>query len=330
MQRRIINIIKKFLFTCFKIKAYTYNKFNKKNYKKRVALVSCDERKNNVKDDLYLKYYLNTNQVEVDIISWQDKTIDYTKYDLVVIRSIWNYQYHLKDFLNWLQFLESNNINLCNSIDVIRNNYDKFKQFEILKNNEIKIIDTEFLSIDKNISKKIKSLKFSNFEFLVTKPTISESSNNTYIVGKQNKNYKNFVNINDIANKYMDINANAKLMVQPFLEEVFDGEYSICCISGKITHAILRFNDVFNNSNKIKYIPVESLDQQIISIVEKVLSIKEYQSTLYSRIDLIKCDDWYLVMEVELLDPNMFISFLPRKTKAKVFQLFSSEIIKRI
>lgn len=333
MRRKIKNTIKKFLFIIFKLNNKLYNLFHFKKYDKYVALVSCDKWKNRVKEDWYLKHYLNKANAKVDIISWQDNTIDYSKYDSLVIRSIWGFQKHKKEFDAWLDKLKKDNIKIFNNIDIIKNNYDKEIQFKILNGSSIKTIETEFVDIDDDLETKVQNLKnnkFAKYDLIITKPSISESSNDTYLIGQSNEEYKNIINFNQILTKYNPENISSKLMIQPFLKEVFDGEYSICVIDGKITHAIIKYTNAFKNTNFIKYISLKELDPKAIEIVNKVMSIKEYKDYLYMRVDLVKVDNQFQVMEVELLDPNLFMMFISDKNyKKEVLELFATEIVEK-
>ena len=117
-------------------------------------------------------------------------------------------------------------------------------------------------------------------------------------------------------------------MVQPFMKEIFDGEYSICCINNKITHGIIKYKNAFTKTNMIKYIPADKIDHKIIEIVNNILNIKEYKDNLFLRIDFIKQKKKFLVMEVELLDPNLFLEFIADSKKRKeILNFFAEQII---
>ena len=59
---------------------------------KKVAIVSCDKWKNKITEDLLLEKELIINNIDAEIISWEDKSIDYSKYDCLILRSVWGYQ----------------------------------------------------------------------------------------------------------------------------------------------------------------------------------------------------------------------------------------------
>ena len=327
--RKIINLIKKIIVFIEKKLFIVYDLLKSNSYNKLVAIVSCDKWKNKSLEDLYLKHSLNKQNCKVDIISWEDKTIDYSKYDLIIIRSIWGFQENKTKFENWLNMLETQKIKVLNPINVIKNNYDKEIQFNILNKYNIETIKTFFLPINKNIKSRILDLKANNDlenNLIVLKPTISEGSKDVYLVGDNRYEFNNIIDINEVYNKYK--NNKSKLMVQPFMKEIFDGEYSICCINNKITHGIIKYKNAFTKTNMIKYIPADKIDHKIIEIVNNILNIKEYKDNLFLRIDFVKQKKKFLVMEVELLDPNLFLEFIAdRKKRKEILNFFAEQII---
>lgn len=327
--RKIINLIKKIIVFIEKKLFIVYDLLKSNSYNKLVAIVSCDKWKNKSLEDLYLKHSLNKQNCKVDIISWEDKTIDYSKYDLIIIRSIWGFQENKTKFENWLNMLETQKIKVLNPINVIKNNYDKEIQFNILNKYNIETIKTFFLPINKNIKSRILDLKANNDlenNLIVLKPTISEGSKDVYLVGDNRYEFNNIIDINEVYNKYK--NNKSKLMVQPFMKEIFDGEYSICCINNKITHGIIKYKNAFTKTNMIKYIPADKIDHKIIEIVNNILNIKEYKDNLFLRIDFVKQKKNFLVMEVELLDPNLFLEFIAdRKKRKEILNFFAEQII---
>lgn len=327
--RKVINLIKKNIVFIEKKLFIVYDSLKSNSYNEIVAIVSCDKWKNKSLEDLYLKHSLNKQNCKVDIISWEDETIDYSKYDLIIIRSIWGFQENKTKFENWLNMLETQKIKVLNPINVIKNNYDKEIQFDILNKYNIETIKTFFLPINKNIKSRILDLKTNNDlenNLIVLKPTISEGSKDVYLVGDNRHEFNNIIDINEVYNKYK--NNKSKLMVQPFMKEVFDGEYSICCINNKITHGIIKYKNAFSKTNMIKYVPADKIDHKIIKIVNNILDIKEYKDSLFLRIDFVKQEKKFLVMEVELLDPNLFLEFVTdRKKRKEILNFFAEQII---
>lgn len=292
-------------FLLFKVNLYALIKHNSK--KKSVAILSSKKWQNKVTDDILLKQELIKSNFNATIIAW-DETNDYSKYDTVIIRSIWGYEEDIEKFEKFLDTLTKNNIIILNSISIMKNNYYKEKQFELLDKYDIPHIKTVF--IPKN-TKDIISLVKENIEGeMIIKPSISASGKNTYLLNSNSKR-KNIISLNDVNLKFEEINKTTSLMLQPFIKEIDDGEISLIYIDGKFSHAIKRFPSVFNENKGITYFA--DVPKNLLALGNRILEIKEYQGSLYERIDVVKKDNEYIVMELELVEPALFIKEVSNK-----------------
>ena len=59
-----------------------------------------------LKDDVYLKCMFSRSKVKTDIVSWQDKNVDFNQYDALIIRSIWGFHHHLEEFVMVFLFVK--------------------------------------------------------------------------------------------------------------------------------------------------------------------------------------------------------------------------------
>ena len=160
---------------------------------KKVNIISSLKYKNKVKEDLCLQKQFLKNGCHCKIVAWEDK--DFT--DMNVIRSVWGYHNNVDEFLNNIG--DNKTINPKN---VLLDNIDKRKQFEILSKNGIKTIDTMFVRNSSEITVIDKKL--------VVKPVVSAGGNNTFIIEKK----EDLIKLNGINN----------LMVQPYIERISEGE----------------------------------------------------------------------------------------------------------
>lgn len=307
------NSIRRLLFLLIRNGNRLFVKLNNKKFNKRIAIVSCDKWVGKVKEDELLKFELNKLLVDVDIISWQDKKVDYSKYDAVVIRSLWGYQDYIEDFINYLDKLKKDKVKVFNSVDILKDNLNKHEQFKILDKYEIPHIETFFLKKDEldKVSKINKEHKD-----LVVKPIISGSGNNTFIISDTIE--KNNIRVEEVKERFSEVlnDVNNYLMVQPFVKEIDDGEISVVLIDNKVSHMVVRNTSVFNDKGSIMVVGLDTMDDKMKAIVDSCTKIKEYKDALYMRVDLVKIDDAYKVMELELVEPQLFLGF--RKTKKEL------------
>lgn len=296
---------------------------------KKVGIVSCDKWIGKLEEDNNLKNALINLGIDAKIVSWQQPLEE--KYDLLVLKSVWGYQNFYKEFKNWLLYVKDNNIPLVNGVDMVLNNIMKDIQFNILEKNNVDFIDTIFLDQSKLLNRNI-------FEMLddksyVFKPTISGSGENTYLLTNSNdKSVPNTIQKEDIVkiyNKMLDGNSDCKIMIQPFISEINNGEYSCIFIDGKLTHTMLRFPNIFHEKRR-PYL-VNSTPDSIIQLARVVERIKEFNNYLYMRVDMVLVNGKAKIMEVELADPDLLTKYIDdSNVKSNVIKTFAKKIEGRV
>ena len=296
---------------------------------KKVGIVSCDKWIDKLEEDNNLKNALINLGIDAKIISWQQPLEE--AYDLLVLKSVWGYQNFYKEFKKWLLYVKNNNIPLVNGVDMVLNNIMKDIQFNILEKNNVGFIDTKFLDQSKLLNRNI-------FEMLddksyVFKPTISGSGENTYLVTNSNdKSIPNTIQKEDIVkiySKMLDDNSDCKIMIQPFISEISNGEYSCIFIDGKLTHTMLRFPNIFHEKRR-PYL-VDNAPDSIIQLARVVERIKEFNNYLYMRVDMVLVNGKAKIMEVELTDPDLLTKYIDdSNVKSNVINTFAKKIERRV
>ena len=123
---------------------------------------------------------MNQNGWECEFVAWDDSNVDWNNFDLVIIRSTWDYQGRIKEFLEVLENINSSNCILENSLELVKWNIDKSYLKELSKKG-IQIVPSLFYD---NYSKKIlnDSLSFFSTTKLIIKPAISANADDTFII----------------------------------------------------------------------------------------------------------------------------------------------------
>lgn len=296
---------------------------------KKVGIISCDKWIGKLEEDNNLKNAMINLGIDAKIISWQQPLEE--NYDLLVLKSVWGYQNFYKEFKNWLLYVKNNNIPLVNGVDMVLNNVMKDIQFNILEKNNVDFIDTIFLDQPKLLNRNI-------FEMLddksyVFKPTISGSGENTYLVMNSNdKSVPNTIQKEDIVkiyNKMLDDNSDCKIMIQPFISEINNGEYSCIFIDGELTHTMLRFPNIFHEKRR-PYL-VDDVPDSIIQLARVVERIEEFNNYLYMRVDMVLVNGKAKIMEVELADPDLLTKYIDdSNVKSNVIKTFAKKIERRV
>lgn len=299
----------------------------------KVGIVSCDKWVGKIKEDINLKLALNDLNIDADIISWQQPLKEY--YDLLILRSVWGYQNYYNKFKEWLLDLKKNNITLLNNPDMILSNIMKDKQFEILSKNNIECIRTYFLKHTDFNDKKILLIlnELLNNQPSVIKPTISGSGENTYLINYQiDSNIPNRISLFDIPQKFEPIlenNPDCGIMLQPFIPEIKEGEYSCIFIDSELSHTMLRFPAIFHEKKR-PYL-ITNIPNEILMLAQKVQNIPEFSNYLYMRVDMVLVDREAKIMEVELAEPDFLTKYIDDAEKqTEIIKTLARKIERRL
>lgn len=287
---------------------------------KKIGIVSCDKWKDKIKEDLLLQKELLKNGIDAEIISWQNKNIDYSEYNCLILRSVWGYQDDYENFKEWLLFIKENNLIMFNNVNIILDNIRKDVQFEILKKYNIPYIPTTIIRESINWNK----LDFYEQEFVV-KPIISGSGDNTYKFAANEE-------IDEMIRKKYEITlqqADNGLLIQPFVSGINKGEYSCVFIDGINTHNMLRYPGVLGEKKRAEYLT--TVPKSVLDLAIQVSNIPEFSGYLYARIDIVLENNKPYIMEVELTEPDLLIKYVPDvEVQRQILNKFVKKIERRI
>ena len=258
--------------------------------------------------DNLVEPYLNNYGVEVDTVSWRDQSIDWNSYDMVIIRSPWDYQDAPEAFLNTLQTIEKSSSNLENSLTLVHWNIDKI-YLKQLHNDGVSVIPTKWqerLADMPLCTAKIKTY-FEYFQTteIILKPRISANADNTFWLKADQH-----IEIDKLNKAFAD----RDFMVQPFVPEVVNsGEHSLFYFNGNFSHAILKTpkrNDFRVQEEHGGQLQAITPSNELKNAAHKcMLAIqKQHAMPLYARLDLVEFDGEFRLMEAELIEPSLYFN----------------------
>jgi glutathione synthase/RimK-type ligase-like ATP-grasp enzyme len=269
----------------------------------RIAFVTCSTKPDFAPDDLEVVHALNLRGVPVQAIPWDSNFTDWNSFDLVVLRSCWNYHLHPQNFLSWLDNLEANQVNLLNPVSTVRWNLHK-KYLAELDRQGVRLPPTQWFTKGANVNLK-ELLQQEGWNKAVVKPAISATAHNTFVVSVEDVEQHQ-----PIMNQLLD---QSDLLIQQFVPEIEQGEYSLIFFHKKFSHAILKkpkpgdFRVQHDFGGAYSFIePPDKLIKQAESILTH---IKE--PLLYARVDGVMVHGQFLLMELELIEPVLFFQQAP-------------------
>lgn len=237
---------------------------------------------------------------DVETVSWRDTNVDWNGFEIVVIRSTWDYQSDPAAFLEVLQRIESSDALLENSLDIVNWNLDK-RYLRDLSKKGVKVVPTIWDGVYNEVSFG-NWLEETGTDEIIVKPAISATAQHTY-------------RLRTFDPELVPVFADRPFLVQPFLDSIVDeGEYSLFYFGGEYSHTILK-------APKPKDFRVQEEHGGIITAVEPTDELLNAGRTvfdtispgpLYARVDLVRDAEGELaVMELELIEPALYLRMDP-------------------
>ncbi len=270
----------------------------------RVALVTCEELPLLYADDHLLVAALEESGISAVPAVWNRADIDWTAFDALVMRSPWDYFRRASEFRGWLAARIASGVLMCNSHEILDWNFDK-RYLQDLASKGVKLVPT--ICVAPQEQADIAALAGARgWDEIVVKPTIAGGAYRT--ARFRLEDYARHAD--DIAQTLQD----RGVLVQPFLPEILSGgELSLMFFDGVYSHAVCkrprpgdyRVQSQFGGTSESVQVTEDVIDQARMCIA--------HTPTLpvYARVDGIVKDGTFLLMELEVFEPLMFLSSEP-------------------
>ncbi len=266
----------------------------------RVALVTCRAYPRLAEDDRLLRDALIARGVVAEPVVWDEAAVDWAGFEAVVIRSTWDYHVRADAFDAWINGHERMKVQLWNPPGVLRWNSRKTYLRE-LETAGIPTVPTRF--IDQGGASLAAVLHETGWDDVVVKPVVSASAYETWRAAR--------ATLAQDAPRYARLLAEGAVMVQPFLPGIMtDGEWSLCFFAGRYSHAVVKrprpgdFRVQADHGGR--YAAVQP-SRQLVAEAEAALRAAD-RRTLYARVDGCVMDGTFRLMELELLEPGLFLA----------------------
>ena len=280
----------------------------------RLAIATCAEHPAIVADDAPLAAALERLGLPPVVCVWNDPAVDWSAFDAVLIRTIWDYNRHHAAFGQWLDRLDELGIPTINDSRLLRWNSDKRYLFDLARH-DVAIIPTR-LATASGLPDLLASMPA---QAVVIKPTVSGGAWQT-LRGK--------VGEAGFTNAVARLPRELDYLVQPFVPEVVGtGEWSLLYFAGEFSHAVLkrpaagdyRVQDEHGGSAA----PARP-DAATLAAADKALhavTALGHDMPIYARVDGIVSADRFLLMELELVEPSLYLAGQPQAAERLARQL---------
>lgn len=240
----------------------------------------------------------------VSTIDWRRDDTPWQDYEAVIIRSPWDYQQDPELFLARLDQIVASGARLENSRELVRWNIRKTYLREL---EELGVVLVPTLWGDRFDTRWIDRLgDLGDPDELVIKPQVSANADDTYRFAR--KEWK------ERSRQLYRIFKERPCMLQACIPAITDeGEYSLFYFGGDYSHAILKspkagdFRVQEEHGGQLRSVaPEPALRESADAVLQAIVRTQELP--LYARIDLVRHQDRFLLMEVELIEPSLYFN----------------------
>ncbi len=218
--------------------------------------------------------------------------------DALVLRSTWDYHLRLPEFLAWVDAVEAAGIPLLNPPGTIRWNVDKKYLLEV-EARGVPIVPTRHAARGSGVALP-SLLRDAGWTEAVVKPCVSGGAFETWRAGTGAAD----------AGRFARQLERMDCLVQPFLAElVSEGEWSLLFFRGAYSHAVLKRPERGDFRVQEEFGGVAARAEAPAALVEAAARALEAsaQETFYARVDGVVRGGRLEVMELELVEPSLFL-----------------------
>ena len=273
---------------------------------KRCAFLTLDDVADYVIDDDHAHAPLRALGWSVDSVPWRRAAERARAYDVIVIRSTYDYVTAPDEFIAVLEAVARTGTPLYNGLELVRWNHRKTYLTDLAARG-VPIVPTvlrEELG-GRDVEDIFEEL---GRDEIVIKPLIGANASGAFRVDRDTLSRRS----SEIATFY----AGRAAMAQPFVPAVIaEGEFSLVYFNGALSHALLKtpkaadFRVQEEHGGVIR--PVQA-SVELCAAGDAVMRALD-EAPLYARVDLVRSDDdaGFWLMELELIEPSLYLRLDP-------------------
>lgn len=245
---------------------------------------------------------------------WHDAAVDWNAFDLIVMRSPWDYSLRTVEFLAWLDALPAGRV--LNLPALIRWNLDKRYLLDL----EARGVDIVPTTIAASLA-EVRAAAERTCGRVVTKPNIAAGSWGAHITSADDPNLPAYVT------EVLD--AGKLVLVEPEIPQITSGgEHGLLFFGGEFSHAITKgpilaedggyrggeYDEVITPATpgdaEVEF--AWRCSQAIARLAEeRGWGLGADAAPLYARYDIVTGDSGPMLIEAELFEPSYFLETAP-------------------
>jgi len=261
----------------------------------RVAVATC--RGEDVDPDSpLLLAALGERGMRAELCVWDDPSVDWEAFDLTVVRSTWDYAARRAEFLDWARGVPR----LHNPYGVIEYSSDKHYLSDVEARGH-RVVASVFCDVGEDPT-------FPEGAFVV-KPCVGAGSMDAerYGPGEYEAALQHVRALHD---------KGRDALIQPYVHSVDEvGERALVFIDGRFSHAMTKgamLNVTSLDRNALyrrEQMSLAQAEPDAVAYARAVFAEAPFTGLLYGRVDLVRLDSGWALMELELVEPSLFLGY---------------------
>ncbi|MBC3881072.1 hypothetical protein H8K35_00840 [Undibacterium sp. LX40W] len=285
---------------------------------KSVAIVTCADLPELFGGEKSLIPALKQLQMSPQVVVWDDPQVPWSTFDLILIRCTWDYHQKIAAFQAWLKMLSTLDALVVNDVSTMQWNLDKNYLFE-LQGKKCQVIPS--IRLQPEDSRSLKALiDLMAVDEIVVKPTQSAGAWRTLRVNRENAAAHE--------SEFNEWRREQSFLLQAFMPEIVSqGEWSLVFFDGQYSHSLLKrakdgdFRVQSDHGGTVlPHQATQDMQQQAQTILQSLSKMP-----LYARVDGVMRAGKFMLMELELVEPELFLEVDPLAA-----QRFASAIHSRL
>jgi glutathione synthase/RimK-type ligase-like ATP-grasp enzyme len=269
----------------------------------RLCFVTCVRWPDISESDGHVRRALDARGVLVEGRPWNAPGARFDGFDAVVLRSNWDYHFQPEAFAGWLDRWQARGVRIWNPPALVRWNLTKRYLLDLAASG-VDVVPTVLL--DEHRPEDLGPMMAEHgWDTAVVKPVVSASGHDTVLV--------NASNASEVVASLRAGQIRQPAMLQPFIEQVRQGEWSLVFVDGDFTHAVLKRPAEGDFRVQPRYggtATAAAPRSELVMAARRVMQALPARP-LYARIDGVEREGRLLVMEVELNEPGLLYQHAP-------------------
>lgn len=271
----------------------------------RIALVTYSGVPDLSDDDQILADALRRRGARPVPVMWDDASVAWRDFDVIMVRSTWDYYLRPDAFARWIDAREGAGECVQNPPAVLRWNSSKRYLSEVAARG-IDVVPTRFVARGEAGVTLARIAAERGWSSLVVKPVVSAAAFATWRTASPPTAADE--------ERFVAASAERALIVQPLVPEVArDGELSLMFVAGRFSHAVRKrphagdFRVQAQHGGSVE--PAE-VDGALVAAAAAALATAP-APCLYGRVDGCVVGGRFVLMELEVLEPSLFFGCQP-------------------